>query len=179
MIILLFSVYSYFNLSGINGVFPMFKQNSFYNSHSSFVYETSLFSEGNSGGIKDNKLFRMAVEFGVTEEICLLKNICLSPVGGVDPGSEIIAPILYISADIVIGSIIPSVVSFKMERKRSSSVFIKAIGGTLLGEAIGILLFWNSESPLYNMGSRRSWSHLPLTCHFLFSHSHKFIRKEV
>jgi len=111
----------------------------------------------------DNKLFRMAVEFGVTEGICLLKNICLSPVGGVDPGSEIIAPVLYISADIAIGSIIPPVVSFKMKRRRSSSVFIKAIGGALLGEAIGIMLFWNSESPLYNLGTRRSWSHLSAT----------------
>ncbi len=155
MIILLVSMYSNFNLFCIEGKPSALTIES--------IHGLDVDMGDNSGGIMDNKLFRMAVEFGVTEGICLLKNICLSPVGGVDPGSEIIAPVLYISADIVIGSIIPPVVSFKMKRRRSSSSFIKAIGGALLGEAIGIMLFWNSESPLYNLGTRRSWSHLSAT----------------
>ncbi|RKZ20746.1 hypothetical protein DRQ23_08560 [bacterium] len=155
MIILLVSMYSNFNLFCIEGKPSTLTIEN--------IHGLDVDMGDNFGGIMENKLFRMAVEFGVTEGICLLKNICLSPVGGVDPGSEIIAPVLYISADIILGSIIPPVVSFKMKRKRSSSCFIKAIGGTLLGEAIGILLFWNSESPLYNLGSRKSWSHLPAT----------------
>ena len=145
MIILLFSVYSYFNLSGINGVFPMFKQNSFYNSHSSFVYETSLFSEGNSGGIKDNKLLRMAVEFGVTEGLMLLKHIYFPGRAGGD--FQALGIMYEVTTDVFISSVFPGVSGFFMKDRKPWWKYGLSFLGACAGEGLGALLYYKNLYP--------------------------------
>ncbi|RKZ22428.1 hypothetical protein DRQ23_05155 [bacterium] len=121
-------------------------------------------SESNQDRIMENKLFRMAVEFGVTEGMCLLKNMYINIGGGVNPGAEIIAPIVFFSSEVLICSIYPPLLSMMMRKENAKIVFIKAAVGSLLGEALGLLLFDNSDSPFSYYGSE-NLTHL-IPCFF-------------
>jgi len=76
MFLLILSVYSLNNLSGISN--PFLNENGSLSLYScNNVLNLSTVWGNNQDGLMENKLFRMGVEFGVTEGITLLKHRCL------------------------------------------------------------------------------------------------------
>ncbi len=105
-------------------------------------------SGDNSGGILENRLFRMAVGFGVTEGITLLKHRCLDYNTHIEGGdSQAMDVIWVVSTDVLVSFLSPGIMANILRDRKPGWKHGFSFLGACVGEGLGALMYFKILYP--------------------------------